>query len=181
MITADALTAPRRRDVYGALIWAAGLYGDDILLGADRAAALGRSPHAGPFAEQVRDTVGAAVPGLLARWDTEPSASQLALAALAAIFPAASPAPSPAAGEPIGSRVGRLAMDLAGTQAGAYARCAHQLVSGDSAGGLATAVGIEAWNDDLRSRDLGNELVSPRLRACYVLCEAVPSAIAAVS
>jgi hypothetical protein len=42
MITADSLPAASGRDLYCALIWAAGLRRDDIIADADQAAALGR-------------------------------------------------------------------------------------------------------------------------------------------
>jgi hypothetical protein len=42
MIIADSLPAASGRDLYCALIWAAGLHRDDIIADADVAAALGR-------------------------------------------------------------------------------------------------------------------------------------------
>jgi hypothetical protein len=172
MITGESLPAARRRDVYCTLIWAAGLYRDDLIADADQAAALGRSPRPGPFTEQVHDAIGAAMPRLLARWGAEPSANQLALAVLAAIFPAA--------GQAIRGAVAQLAAALAGTQAGCYARCAHQLITGDAAAGLATAADIAAWNDNIPPCDLDNELIRQEYRAVQVLAEAAASAIAVI-
>lgn len=172
MISRGSLPAARRRDVYCTLSWAAGLHRDDLIADADQAAALGRPPRSGPFAEQVRDAVRGAMPGLLARWDAEPPANQLALAVLAATFPAAS--------QTIRDAVAQLAAAFAGTQAGCYAGCPDQLITGDPAAGLATAADIAAWNDNIPRCDLDNELVRPELRALQVLAEAATSTIAVI-
>lgn len=86
LLLGGALTAARRCGVYQTLIDAASRYAEDVITGADIVAATGRPPQPPQWAAQARGAVGAVVPDLLARWDSEPPANRLALAALAAIF-----------------------------------------------------------------------------------------------
>lgn len=98
-------------------------------LDTDLAAALGRPPQPGPWTADVRDKVGAAVPGLLRGWVVEPPANQLALAALAAAFPER--------GQARRGQIAELTAGQAGTQTGAYGNLALLLLAGDVGGTLA--------------------------------------------
>ncbi len=171
LITQDALTAGRRRDVYITLLSAADQYGFDIILDADLAAALGRPPQPGPWTADVRDTVGAVVPGLLRRWAVEPPANQLALAALAAAFPDH--------GQALHGLIAELAAGQAGTQAGAYGNLALLLLACDAGGALDAAREITAWNDELPEFDIDDQLAEPGLRALHVLADAVCATVGA--
>jgi len=121
---------------------------------------------------EVREAVGTVTPDLLARWDTEPTAIQLALAALAAAFPEHAGLITP--------RIRRMASEQADTRVGAYALLASRLVARDGAAALAIAREIDFWDSQLLRVDIDNELTSPQLRALHVLTEAVLNAAGAV-
>lgn len=163
--TSGAVTAAERRDIYLALLHAATRYDHDLITDADRAAAYGRPPRPGPWAREVREAVGDVTPGLLARWPSEPSACRLALAALAAAFPGH--------GQAVTAQIAAMAGEYTGTQAGAYARLAHHLVSNDTARTLAAIAEIAAWNDEIDPDIADDESIQPELRALILLVEAV--------
>jgi hypothetical protein len=163
-----SLPAARRRDVYLELLWAAGRYQNDIISDADYAAAYGREPRAGRWSAETRDAVASATPALLARWPGEPTACRLALAALAATFPHL--------GEAAAAHVAQMAADYAGTQIGEYARLAHQLVTGDAPGALATASAIVGWNDHIGTEWIDDDFIPPGARALDILSQAVRAA-----
>ena len=168
LATAGAVTAAKRRDIYLALLYAATRYDDDLIADAYRAAAYGRAPEPGPWTREVKEAVGGVTPGLLARWPSEPSACQLALAALAAAFPGHGQAVTP--------QIAALADEYTGTQVGAYARLAYHLVSGETARTLAAIAEIAAWNDEIDPEIADDESIQPESRALILLDEAVLSA-----
>ena len=172
LITADALTAARRRDVYLLLLTGADCWRDDLILDADCAAALARPARPGAWAGEVREAVGGIVPPLLGRWATEPPGNQVTLAALAAVFPRH--------GEGLCDLIAALAAKQARTQAGAYAHLACLLIAGDSVAALTAARDIYGWHDGLTAFDIDNELVEPGMRAERVLSDAVTATVAVV-
>jgi hypothetical protein len=168
LAASGALPAAKRRDIYHALLWAAGLYREDLIELAEYTAASGQPPALSRWARDVQDAAESFTPSLLAHWDSEPSASQLILAALAATFPRH--------GSVVATRIAAMASEFASTQAGVYAHLAHQLVTTDTAGALATADGIATWNRDVRAETIDDESAPRGLRALDILCQAVTAA-----
>jgi len=168
LAASGALPAAKRRDIYVALQWSAWQYHADIIDGRDVAAVYGREPQPSRWAAQVRDAVSSVTPGLLARWASEPSACRLALAALAATFPDH--------GQAVARQMAVMAGEYAGTQAGAYTRLAHQLVSRDMGGAMSTVAEIVFWNDQINADTADDESIEPELRALDLLSQASAAA-----
>lgn len=165
LLTRGVLPAAKRRDLYLLLLRAAGLYRDDLIELAKYAADGGQAFQPSRWAEQVQDAVGSLTPGLLARWDSEPSFNRLTLAALAAAFPHH--------GRVLARRIAAMAGEFAGTKVGAYARLAHQLATTDATAALATAAEIATWNRDITAEAVDYESAPPELRAISILSQAV--------
>lgn len=161
----DALTAARRCGVYWTLIEAASRYAHGVIAGADIVAATGHPPRPLEWAEQARDAVGALVPDLLARWDIEPPANRLALAALAAIFRSR--------GQVLAGRIAALAAGQHGTRAGSCAQLACQLIAGQIQDAATTAAMMSLWDETCAEYDLGSELLDQAMLAEAILCEEV--------
>jgi hypothetical protein len=169
LAASGALPAAKRRDIYLALQWAAWQSYADIIDDRYAAAACGREPQPSRWAAQVRDAVSSVTPGLLARWASEPSACRLALAVLAATFPDH--------GQAVARQMAVMADEYAGTQAGAFARLAHQLVSRDMGGVMSTVAEIACWNDRINGTAV-DESIEPELRALDLLSHVAASAAA---
>jgi hypothetical protein len=159
------LTAVRRCGVYWTLIEAASQYTDDVVGDADIVAVTGSPPKPRQWSEQARDAAESAVPGLLTRWDIEPPANRLALAALAAIFPAH--------GQVLAARIAALAAEQEGTQAGSCAQIASQLIAGDFRDAASNAAMTSLWGETHTEYDIGNELLQPADLATAILSNQV--------
>jgi hypothetical protein len=140
----------------------------DLIELAEYAAASGQRPQLSRWARDVQDAAESFTPRLLAHWDSEPSASQLILAALAATFPHHGSAGA--------ARIAAMAGESAGTQAGVYAHLAHRLVTTDIAGALATADGIATWHHDVKVETIDDESAPPELRALDIVQAVIATA-----
>jgi hypothetical protein len=87
LITSDALPFYQRLDVYEVLLYAATRHAASLAEDAGRAAARQRLPRPADWSADVREAVGACVPGLLERWDPEPEPVRVVLAVFAALYP----------------------------------------------------------------------------------------------
>jgi hypothetical protein len=169
LAASGALPAAKRRDIYLALQWSAWQSYADIIDDRHAAAACGREPQPSKWAAQVREAGSSVTPGLLARWASEPPACRLALAVLAATFPDH--------GQAVARQMAVMADEHAGTQAGAFARLAHQLVSRDMGGVMSTVAEIACWNDRINGT-ADDESIEPELRALDLLSHVAASAAA---
>ena len=179
MLIANTLPAVRRGGVYWVLIEIASQYSDSQFHTADEAAATGLPPgqlvRPGQleWSGQARDVLAPLIPAMLARWDIEPSANLLALAALAARFPAH--------GQVIADRVAALAAEQDGTRVGSCLRVAHQLITGDSVGALSNARALFLSYDVDVNYDIDNWLLDPTDLATGILSAQVAGLISRAS
>jgi hypothetical protein len=166
LAASGSLEAAKRRDVYMWLFLSAGQLREDLI----DDIADGRQPLPHQWCPQVREAVQAITPELLARWDVEPPACQLALAVLAAEFPEH--------GAAVVDKITQAAGEHRGTQPGEYLMLARHLISGDATAALASATAIACWNEDvLRGWMVYCDVFAPGLRAMQILSEAVPAAV----
>lgn len=168
LAAAGSLDAAKRRDVYILLLQAAGQLREDLVGDTECALAEGRRPRPQRWAEQVREAVQAIAPGLLARWDVEPSACRLVLAGLAAELPGH--------GAAVAGMINQAADEYRGTQIGELFMLAWHLISGEATTALASAMAIACWDQDVRMDWIDDDLIAPRLRAIQILSETVPGA-----
>ncbi|WBB93387.1 hypothetical protein [Verrucosispora sp. WMMC514] len=105
--------------------------------------------------------VGAQLPALLARWDSEPPAIQYALACLAALYPHHA--------HPVGEAIADMADQFDGTRPGAYLNLAHALVRGQDDEALAIATDIVGWEPDHDAALLDAPDVPAAVKASHIL------------
>lgn len=163
MIVSGALPAKQRLDLYAWLLIAAGRWAEGLLIDADRAAVQNRPPTADDWAQEVHRTVGAQLPALLARWNTEPPAVRFALACLAALYPHH--------GRQIGDHIADMAERFTGTQPGTYLQLARALVQAQDDQALAIATGIVAWEEDHDPGWLEAPGITAAVKGRHVLAE----------
>jgi hypothetical protein len=169
LAAAGSLEAARRRDVYVLLLLAAGQLREDVIADTDRAQAECRPTRPQRWAPQVREAVQAIAPELLARWDAEPSACRLALAALAAEFPEH--------GAAVAGKIAQAADEYRGTQIGEHLMLARHLINGQATMALATAMAIACWNEDVvRTTWIDDDTIGPGPRAIQILSETTRAA-----
>jgi hypothetical protein len=179
MLIAGTLPAVRRCGVYWVLIEVASRYGEALFHTADKTAATGLPPGTllppGQLesSRQARDVLAPLIPALLSRWDIEPPANRLALAALAARFRTH--------GQAIVDQIATLAAQQDGTTAGSCARIAHQLITGDSLEAFGNARAMYLSNDVDVSYDIDNWLLDPADLAAGILSAQVVGLIARAS
>ena len=149
---------------------AAGRRGDSLLTDAAAAAAQDRAPETDQQTEAVHATVGNDLPVLLARWDDEPPAIRAILAAL-----------YPSAGQRIGAHIAEMAVELRGTQIGAYLELAHSLVNTDDETAGRIADDIVAWADDLDPGWLEAPGLPTTVAAGHVLTEGLLHVVGSTS
>ncbi|WBB48476.1 hypothetical protein O3597_25900 [Verrucosispora sp. WMMA2044] len=163
MIVSGALPAKQRLDLHVWLLIAAGRRAEGLLVDADRAAVEHRPPTVDEMVRQVHYTVGAQLPVLLARWDSEPAAIRYALACLTALYPHHA--------HPIAEHIADMAAQFDGTQPGAYLNLAHALVRSQDDQALSIATDIVGWEPDHNPALLDAPHVPAAVKASYILTE----------
>ncbi|MEG3636724.1 hypothetical protein [Micromonospora palythoicola] len=163
MIVSGALPAKQRLDLHVWLLIAAGRRAEELLGDADYAAYKGRPPAVDDRVQQVHRTVGAQLPALLARWDSEPAAIRYALACLTALYPHHA--------HQVGDLIRGMADQFDGTRPGAYLNLAHALVRGQDDQALAIAADIVGWEPDHDPAWLDAPNVPTAVKASHILTE----------
>ncbi|MEU2170941.1 hypothetical protein ACH47V_25795 [Micromonospora chersina] len=163
MITAGALPAKQRLDLYAWLIFAADRWNDGLLADADRAAVEGRLPQPAPWSLDVHLAVDEQLSELLTRWEAEPPAVRFVMACLAALYPHH--------GRQISDHITSMALEFDGTEPGEYLQLAAELVHSRDDQALAAATDIVAWEESHDPNWLNATELTIAVRAGHVLAE----------